>query len=224
MAHAENEQNHPENTVYQNIRTVLVAARQKIYTAINSAMVQAYWDIGRQIEQAIGDRAEYGRGLLQYISKELTSEFGKGFDVTNLRKMRQFYQVFPIRDALRLELSWTHYRLLMKVDNTPRREFYMTECVESNWSSRQSGRGWRCWLVSGCVFACFPPCAPFGLSGKAWRRFFGPVSAYQVYAGIGFFVVLGADFSGVELDCQRKALEVEKYGNLREARAPPLSR
>ena len=140
MAHAENEQNHPENTVYQNIRTVLVAARQKIYTAINSAMVQAYWDIGRQIEQAIGDRAEYGRGLLQYISKELTSEFGKGFDVTNLRKMRQFYQVFPIRDALRLELSWTHYRLLMKVDNTPRREFYMTECVESNWSSRQLER------------------------------------------------------------------------------------
>ena len=87
---------------------------------------------------------------------------------------------------------------------------------------RGSGRGWRCWLDSGCVFACFPPCAPFGLSGKAWRRFFEPISAYQVYAGIGFFVVLGAGFLKVELDCQWKALEVEKYGSLRDAHALPL--
>ena len=129
-----------ENTIYQNIRTVLVAARKKVYSAINFAMVEAYWDIGRQIEQAVGDRSEYGKGLLQFISKELTSEFGKGFDETNLRKMRQFYQVFPIRDALRLELSWTHYRLLMKINNSPKREFYLKECTECGWSSRQLER------------------------------------------------------------------------------------
>lgn len=129
-----------DKAVYQNIRTILVTARQKVYTAVNSTMVEAYWEIGRQIEQAVGDRAEYGKGLLQFISTELTAEFGKGFDETNLRKMRQFYQVFPIRDALRLELSWTHYRLLMKIDNTQRRDFYLKESAESNWSSRQLER------------------------------------------------------------------------------------
>jgi len=132
--------NKSDNTIYQNIRTVLVAARKKVYSAINFAMVEVYWDIGRQIEQAVGDRSEYGKGLMQYISKKLTSEFGKGFDETNLRKMRQFFQVFPIRDALRLELSWTHYRLLMKINNTSKREFYLKECAECSWSSRQLER------------------------------------------------------------------------------------
>jgi len=121
-----------EKEVYSNIRTVLANARQKAYSAIKLAMVEAYWEIGRQIEQAVGDRAEYGKGLLQYISIRLTKEFGKGFDETNLRKMRQFYQTFPIQDALRLELSWTHYRLLMKVNEPKRREFYLNEYVEPN--------------------------------------------------------------------------------------------
>jgi len=129
-----------ESTVYQSIRNVLVTARQKVYSAINSAMVEAYWEIGWQIEQAIGDRAEYGKSLLKSLSSRLSGEFGKGFDETNLRKMRQFSQTFPIRDALRLELSWTHYRLLMRIDNEPRREFYLKECAENNWSSRQLER------------------------------------------------------------------------------------
>ena len=126
-----------ENAVYDSIRAVLVTARQKAYSAINFAMVEAYWEIGRQIEQAVGDRAEYGKGLLQYISQKLSIEFGKGFDESSLRRMRQFFQVFPIRATLRQELSWSHYRLLIKIDNEPRREFYLKECVESNWSSRQ---------------------------------------------------------------------------------------
>jgi len=129
-----------DKDVYQNIRTILVTARQKVYTAVNSAMVEAYWEIGRQIEQAVGDRAEYGKGLLQFISAELTAEFGKGFTVRNLQAMRQFNNTFPNAHALRAELSWTHYRLLMKIDNTQRRDFYLNECAESNWSSRQLER------------------------------------------------------------------------------------
>jgi predicted nuclease of restriction endonuclease-like (RecB) superfamily len=74
------------------------------------------------------------------LAKRLTQEFGKGFDESSLRRMRQFYQVFPIRDALRLELSWTHYRLLMKIEESSRREFYLNECAECNWSSRQLER------------------------------------------------------------------------------------
>jgi predicted nuclease of restriction endonuclease-like (RecB) superfamily len=105
-------------------------------------MVEAYWDIGRQIMEAQNNhpRAEYGAQLLGYLSARLTQEFGKGFDETNLRKMRQFYQTFPIRDAVRLELSWTHFRLLMRIDNVERRDFYLKECAESNWSVRQLER------------------------------------------------------------------------------------
>jgi len=131
-----------ENNIYQSIRITLTKAREKAYTAINFAMVEAYWEIGRQIMEAQGNnpRAEYGSQLLKYLSEKLTVEFGKGFEETNLRKMRQFYQVFPIRDALRLELSWTHYRYLMKINEPARREFYLSECAECNWSSRQLER------------------------------------------------------------------------------------
>ena len=130
----------PENTVYSSIRTVLVTARQKAYTAVNTAMVEAYWEIGRQIEQAVGNRAEYGKGLLQYISRELSAEFGKGFTVRNLQTMRQFFNAFPNTHTLCAQLSWSHYRLLIRIEDASRREFYLTECAESNWSVRQLER------------------------------------------------------------------------------------
>ena len=128
--------------VYQSIRETIVDARQKIYTVVNSAMVEAYWDIGRQIHEARGgaERAEYGKGLLRYLSARLTEEFGKGFDVSNLSNMCQFYQTFPIRDALRHELSWTHYRSLIRVENEAARNYYLQECIEGNWSTRQLDR------------------------------------------------------------------------------------
>jgi predicted nuclease of restriction endonuclease-like (RecB) superfamily len=104
-------------------------------------MVEVYWEIGRQIMEAQNNqRAEYGTGLIKYLSKRLTKEFGKGFNESGLRRIRQFYQIFPIRAALRHELSWTHYRLLMKINEPSRREFYLKECAESNWSSRQLER------------------------------------------------------------------------------------
>jgi predicted nuclease of restriction endonuclease-like (RecB) superfamily len=129
-----------ESKVYEDIRSYLADARTKALTAINTAMVEAYWEIGKQITKANGDRAEYGKQLLRFLSKRLTAEFGKGFTERNLRFMRQFYQTFPIRNALRTELSWTHYRLLMRVDEPNRREFYLKESVESGWTSRQLER------------------------------------------------------------------------------------
>jgi len=98
-----------QDTIYQSIRTVLATARQKAYTAINSAMVEACWDIGWQImEVQEGQRVEYGTGLIKYLAERLTKEFGKGFNESSLRRMRQFFQVFPIRASVRHELSWTH--------------------------------------------------------------------------------------------------------------------
>jgi len=105
-------------------------------------MVQAYWEIGEQIYLACGenDRAKYGKGLIKYLSEELTKEFGKGFNERNLRNMRQFYLTFPKRNTLCAELSWSHYRLLMRVDNKERRDFYHEEFVKANWSVRQLER------------------------------------------------------------------------------------
>ena len=94
-------------------------ARNQVRQSVNSAMVQSYWQIGRLIveqEQQGESRAAYGKQQLQQLSKQLTERLGKGFDVGNLRNMRQFYITFPIHDAVRSELSWTHYRALMRID------------------------------------------------------------------------------------------------------------
>jgi predicted nuclease of restriction endonuclease-like (RecB) superfamily len=126
-------------TFYESIRTVLDSARQNAYRAVNFAMVEAYWQIGQLIveeEQQGNSRAEYGSGLLKYLAQRLTTDFGRGFDESNLRYIRLFYHAFPIRDALRHELSWTHYRLLLKVDNPAARAWYMDETAQQQWSSR----------------------------------------------------------------------------------------
>ncbi|GAB4007612.1 PDDEXK nuclease domain-containing protein [Spirosoma migulaei] len=124
---------------YERIKVVLDEARQNAYRAVNFAMVEAYWHIGQLIvdeEQQGNSRAEYGTGLLKYLAKRLTNDFGKGFDESNLRYIRLFYQAFPIRDAVRHELSWTHYRLLSKIENTDARTWYMAEAAQQRWSSR----------------------------------------------------------------------------------------
>ncbi|MCL2247553.1 MAG: PDDEXK nuclease domain-containing protein [Lentimicrobiaceae bacterium] len=131
-----------ENQIYHQIKEILIAAREKAYFAVNFAMVEAYWLIGKQIveSQDGNERAEYGTQLLKYLSEQLTHDFGKGFTVTNLTYMRQFYNTFPIRHALRDKLAWTHYRLIMKVPDENARDFYIDECIKSNWSTRQLER------------------------------------------------------------------------------------
>lgn len=138
----ENKLEKQSQETYSLIRNTLISAQTKVATVINSAMVQAYWEIGEQIYLACGenDRAEYGKGLIKYLSEELTREFGKGFTAANLRNMRQFYMTFPKRYTLCSELSWSHYRLLMRVDNKERRDYYHEECVKANWSVRQLER------------------------------------------------------------------------------------
>lgn len=129
-----------DTKVYEAIRSALEDARNKAVAAVNSAMVGVYWEIGRQINEAVGERAEYGRSLLTFLSERLTVEFGKGFTVANLRNMRQFYQTFQNRYALRSELTWTHYRMLMRVEEPSRREFYLNESANEGWTSRQLER------------------------------------------------------------------------------------
>ena len=129
--------------LFAEIRQILIGARQTAYKAVNFAMVTAYWNIGRLIvedEQQGSTRAEYGKAVLADLSVRLTEEFGKGFTEANLRNMRQFYQCFPNCYALRSELTWTHYRLLIRVQDEDARQWYMNEAAEQTWSSRQLDR------------------------------------------------------------------------------------
>ena len=131
-----------EQQFYEQIKRILSEARHKVYQTANFAMVEAYWNIGKSIvEQQDGyEKAEYGSRLIAELSKRMTVDFGKGFTTTNLKYMRQFYLTFPNSHALRDELSWTHYRLLMRVENENAREFYTEEAIKSNWSTRQLER------------------------------------------------------------------------------------
>ncbi len=105
------------NDFYRQVSSILSVARKKAYAAVDFAMVEAYWEIGRSIveEQGGKERAECGEALLQGLAARLTEDFGKEFDIRNLRFMRQFYLAFPIWNALRTELSWTHYRRLSRI-------------------------------------------------------------------------------------------------------------
>ena len=133
----------PLEVLVADIAREIEAARGQVCQAVNSAMVQSYWQIGRLIvehEQAGESRAAYGKQQLQALSQQLTERLGKGFDVRNLRNMRSFFQTFPIRNALRTELSWTHYRSLLRVGNVSARDWYLQEAISQSWSARALDR------------------------------------------------------------------------------------
>ena len=131
-----------EKSIYLSIKELLTKAREKAYKAVNFAMVEAYWNVGKLIIEAQNgnERAEYGDYLIKTLSEQLTKEFGKGFTVTNLKYMRQFYLAFSKSHTLCDQLSWSHYRLLSRIEEEERRQFYLEECIEGNWSTRQLER------------------------------------------------------------------------------------
>jgi len=140
MEHKEHELNlssfHP---LLQAVSQVIQQARQQVQQSINSAMVQCYWQVGRLIvehEQQGETRAAYGKRQLQQLSQQLTDDFGKGFDVTNLRNMRRFYQAFPIRETVSLELSWSHYNRLSRIETKESRLWYAQAAIAQCWSVR----------------------------------------------------------------------------------------
>lgn len=130
------------NLLFNAISGIINEARGKAYRAVNFVMVQAYWEIGRLItdDELNGQRAAYGKEVLKHLAERLTKEYGKGFDERELRKMCQFYKYFQIRDTLRPELSWSHYRRLLSVENEKARVWYMNEAADATWSTRQLDR------------------------------------------------------------------------------------
>jgi predicted nuclease of restriction endonuclease-like (RecB) superfamily len=132
-----------QQNLFIQIKEIIDNSRKSIYYSVNSAMVKTYWNIGRLIveeEQKGSKRADYGKLIIKSLSEQLTKEFGKGFGVTNLKYFKQFFVTFPKGHALRGELSWTHYRLLMRVKNEKARDYYIEESVSQGWSSRALDR------------------------------------------------------------------------------------
>jgi len=123
----------------RSLRSLIQQARAQALRAVDAIQVHTYWQVGRHIvefEQGGERRAAYGKRLLPELATALTVEFGKGFDERNLRHMRSFYLAFPIWDAVRSELSWTHYRLILRVQDAKARAWYVNEAAIQNWSSR----------------------------------------------------------------------------------------
>ena len=134
------------NNYISEIKKILKNARQKAYTAVNSAMVEAYWEIGRRIveeEQNGKERAEYGKEIVKNLSKELTEEFGKGYSYRTLREIRQFYLMFSDFEKWRTvsaKLTWSHFQKVLRVSDEKARIFYLTEAAENMWSVRTLDR------------------------------------------------------------------------------------
>lgn len=132
-----------EDSLFQSVKEIIRQSREKVFRIANSTLLLTYWQIGKLIvedEQQGKERAEYGKYTLKKLSQKLTLEFGKGFDESNLRNMRSFYHAFPICDALRHELSWTHYRLLVRLDHIDKVNYYITETIQNNWNYRDLKR------------------------------------------------------------------------------------
>lgn len=130
------------NNIFDNIKELVINSRNRVYSTVNTEMLNLYWNIGKAImEIQQGDeRASYGETVLEKLSQKLTNEFGKGFSSRNLRTMRKFYLVYPIWKTVSSKLSWSHYLELIKIEEESKRNFYLNECINSMWSVRELQR------------------------------------------------------------------------------------
>ena len=130
------------NLFFNNIKDLVINSRNKVYQVVNIEMLNLYWNIGKSIIeiQQGEERANYGDTILDKLSQKLTSEFGKGFSKRNLERMRKFYLLYQNWQTVSAKLSWSHYLELIKIDEEPRRNFYLNECINSSWSVRELQR------------------------------------------------------------------------------------
>ena len=142
---------------YKSVKEVLDQSRKRIYRNIQSEMVLTYWQIGKMIVEKQGgeSRAKYGDGLIKELSIQMTKDFGKGFTISNVKYMRQFYLAFQKSHTLCGQLSWSHYRLLLSLEDENARNFYIQEAIDGNWSVRQLQReihtfSYQRYLASKC--------------------------------------------------------------------------
>jgi len=130
------------NSTFDNIKELIINSRNKVYQTVNTEMLNLYWNIGALIMkiQQGDERATYGETVLEKLSQKLADEFGRGFSKRNLERMRKFYVYFPIATTVSSQLSWSHYLELLKIEEEPKRKFYMKESINSKWSVRELQR------------------------------------------------------------------------------------
>ena len=131
-----------QNLIHE-IKSLIAKAKEGAIRSVDHHRTVMYWHIGERIfneEQQGKDRADYGNYLIKYLSEQLLPEFGSGFSYRQLHRYRQFYRMFPIVSTLRTQLSWSHYKLLLSIDNEDKREYYIAETAKNNWSVRQMER------------------------------------------------------------------------------------
>lgn len=142
------------NHLLASVKEIIENARGHVYRSANSIVLQMYWQIGQLIvidEQQGNAKAIYGQKVLKQLALQLTLEFGKGFDERNLNNMRAFYNAFPIWNAVRTELSWTHYRLISRVEAEQSRVQYMNHAIDENWDTRTLERNIRTQYVGRLI-------------------------------------------------------------------------
>jgi predicted nuclease of restriction endonuclease-like (RecB) superfamily len=130
------------NNIFDSIKELVIASRNRVYSTVNTEMLNLYWNIGKiimEIQQG-DERATYGDSVLDKLSIKLTNEFGKGFSKRNLERMRKFYIYFPIATTVSSQLSWSHYLEILKIDEEYKRSFYIKETINSRWSVRELQR------------------------------------------------------------------------------------
>lgn len=125
----------------EDIRHMIESTRSTVSTAINAGLTTLYWNIGKRVNDEIlkGERAEYGQEIVASLGRELVAEYGNGFSEKNLRRMIQFAEVFPeekIVAALRRQLTWTHFKILIPIEDPLKRDFYAEMCRVERWSTR----------------------------------------------------------------------------------------
>lgn len=131
------------NTFLDDIRVIIDSARSNAVRSVDFCRVQMYWQMGKRIfeeEQQGKDRADYGSYLIKNLAKQLQPEYGSGFGVRQLEMCRRFYRLYPIANALRSQLNWTQYRMLIQVPDKDKREYYELETVNNCWTAREMER------------------------------------------------------------------------------------
>lgn len=131
------------HSILPDIKAIIETSKERAVRAVDNERTMMYWSIGKRIfeeEQQGKERADYGTYLIKYLAEELLPQYGTGFSYRQLNWYRKFYRTFPIVSAVRTQLSWTQYKLLLSIDNEDKREFYIAESVKNNWTSRQLER------------------------------------------------------------------------------------
>lgn len=128
--------------LFDIIKNLIEQSKNRVYKTVNTEMINLYWNIGKMIveKQEGHNRAKYGDYLIESLSIQLTNEFGKGFSTRNLKRMRKLYLYYPKRTTMLSQLTWSHYLELIKIDDESKRNFYMNECINSNWDVRELQR------------------------------------------------------------------------------------